>query len=121
MDRSQNMGPNYGNFFGAGAVGRQAQALGRGHARRACVRGVPAWQELTGRTRQQAEGRGARRRQQCAGAERAGGLAVGARGARLGAGRAAWARRLAAGCALGPFSIRFDSVFSRVKFFGHCS
>ena len=42
----------------------------------------------------------------------------------LGAGRAAWARGLALGSALGalgPFLIRFDSVFSRVKFFGHCS
>ena len=77
-----------------------------------------------------------------AGVERAGRRAVGARGARASgrcAGAAAragargahglsvagrWARGLAAGCALGalgPFSIRFDSVFSRVKFFGHCS
>ena len=41
----------------------------------------------------------------------------------LGTRRAAWARGLVAGCvlgALGPFSIRFDSVFSRVKFFRLC-
>ena len=60
-------------------------------------------------------------------AHAAGGIWVGARGergsARVGlAGR--WARGLALGCALGAlglFLARFDSVFSRVKIFGHCS
>ena len=54
---------------------------------------------------------------------RAGG--VQARGARqAGAGRTAWARGLALGCALGAlglFLARFDSVFFLSQIFGHCS
>ena len=63
------------------------------------------------------------------GAERTGWRAAGARGARgrqarAHAGLAAWARGLAAGCALGalgPFSIRFDSFFFSESPNEHCS
>ena len=42
----------------------------------------------------------------------------------LGAGRTAWARRLAKGCALDALNLflaRFDSVFFLSRIFGHCS
>ena len=110
------------------ARGRQAQAGARaaGAGRRAAA----GWG-----ARQQAGARGSRLRRegerQVRGARqqaRARGRAQARAGrtawAWLGAGCAAWARGLAADCALGalgPFSIRFDSVFSRVNFFGHCS
>ena len=65
------------------------------------------------------QARGAR--QQARGAAGRGSRRGRARGVRPGRG---WVHGLAVGCALdalGPFSIRFDSIFSRVKFFGHCS
>ena len=94
--RQQRAGPERADRQAAGARGQRASSRRTGGVGQAGARGTA--------------GRGSKR-----GRARARGLGV--------AGRAAWARGLAGGCALGalgPFSIRFDLVFSRVKFFGHC-
>ena len=96
---------------GAGAVGRQAQALGRGRAGREGGVGV---QGTRG-----AQACGALRRAGCSGVARARGARPAGRLGRA-AGRAAGP----AGCALGAHSLflaRFDSVFFRSQIFGHCS
>ena len=104
--------PRYSRGWAAGALGAQAGA------------GALGWAWKAWRTTGRARGRDARQAGRAAGARAAGRYrwaagAVSVRGARgtrgLGAGRAAWARGLSLGCALGAldlFLARFDSVFS---------
>ena len=95
----------------AGGSGAQ-QALGE----RACCRHAGRAGLAAGVAGARAAGRGNRRGR----AQSARGRAGWAAGARPGR----WARGLALGCALGalgPFSIRFDSVFFLSQLFGHCS
>ena len=78
---------------------RQARAPGR---RAGARQGARARGRARGRQAGRADGR----------QQRAGRAGRAQQGHGLGAGRAAWARELALGSALGPFSIRFDSFFS---------
>ena len=102
-----------------------------GTGRRASAGGLAGWRgapdrRTLGRRRRAAAERGARGSwaQAQAGGSGARGASGRALGARQGVGRAALARGLAKGCALGALSLflaRFDSVFFLSQIFGHCS